>query len=620
MDREQQFKIFTGILIAAFAIIILRLVQLQLIEGQRNLYLAEENAAKVIPILAPRGIIYDRNGKVIVSNRAVFAVYVLPSALAVDKKQRDVIINRLSEIIQIPADKISARLGKTKHQPFEPVLIKDHLALETVTKLEERRSAMEGVVVRYRPVRYYPFGKLAAHLLGYVAEIESDELASMVNRGYKLGDFIGKDGVERSYDTYLRGVDGGQKVEVDVYGKPVRVVSSSDPVPGNDIKLTIDIELQEAVEEYLEGHYGASLVLNPKTGEILAMASRPVYDPVIFTEKIEAKTWEKIDRTNHPFMNRALSIYPPGSTFKVVTLSAVLEEGLVTGQEMTDCRGYFRLGSRVARCWLEGGHGMVSVLEGLVWSCDVVFYELGLKAGADMIAKYARLYGLGRPTGIDLPGEKEGSVPTEDWKKRRYGQPWFKGDTINYAIGQGFLQLTPLQLAVCYGTVATGERYKPYVVSKVISRDGRNLFKNDPEKVADVPVSQSNLAKIKEALKQVVKRATGVAAYVPGFPAAGKTGTSENPGKAHAWFVCFAPYDDPEIVIVNFIEHGEHGDKAPARIAGKIMRWYKEHRLTKIYEEEPYGGQYIMHGDRQEPYRNRLPIRRTVPTLEARAD
>lgn len=619
MDREHQFKVFSGILIAVFVAIILRLFILQVVEGRKYLYLAEENAAKVIPILAPRGIIYDRTGKVLVSNKAVFAVYVLQSSLPSALLERQQIIDRLSEIIQIPPQKIEEQIAKKQYQPFEPVLIKDHLALETVTKLEERGSEMHGVVVRYRPVRYYPHGNLAAHVLGYVGEIESSELMRWSGRGYKLGDYIGKDGVERFYDRYLRGIDGGQKVEVDVYGKPVRVVSASDPIPGSDVKLTIDLELQKAVEEALADFHGASVVLDPRTGEILAMASRPVYDPKIFTEPIDKQTWDRIDKKNHPFMNRAISIYPPGSTFKVVTLSAALEEGVMVGDEVTDCHGFYRLGSRLARCWLEMGHGKVDVLEGLVWSCDVVFYELGLKLGVDLMGKYARLYGLGRASGVDLPAEKDGLIPTKDWKKRRYREAWYRGDNLNMAIGQGFIQQTPLQLAQCYATLARGERFKPHVVFKIISRDGRVVLDNQPERVAEVPVSQQNLLKIKEALKQVVKRATGVAAYVPGFPAAGKTGTAENPGLPHAWFVCFAPYDEPEIVVANFIEHGEHGDKAPARVAGKILRWYKENRLQRKYKEEPYKGQYIMHGEYAEPYRLRIKPKR-IGTEEAEND
>ncbi|MFA4858405.1 MAG: penicillin-binding protein 2, partial [Candidatus Margulisiibacteriota bacterium] len=539
---------------------------------------------------------------VIVANRAVFAVYILPSSLPKDQNRAQGVVNRLAGVVNVSSVAIWQKINKNRFRPFEPVLIKDRLAPEMVARLSEMRQRQEGMVVRYRPVRFYPYGKLAAHVLGYVGEIEPAELNRLHERGFKMGDFIGKAGVEKNYDAVLRGVDGGQKFEVDVRGNPVRMVSSSDPVPGNDLYLTLDIELQKAAEEAFDGLNGAGVILNPKTGEILAMLSRPVFDPQIFAEPIDAATWREVNRVRFPFMNRALSAYPPGSTFKLITLSAVLQEKLVNPREMFHCPGYFRLGQRVAKCWRTFGHGMLSPLEALVWSCDVAFYEMGLRAGVDLMAKYAGYYGLGEKTGIDLPGEKEGLMPTEKWKRDYLHQPWFKGDTINVGIGQGYVQVTPLQLAQAYAAIAVGKRYRPFVVSKVVSRRGRELFKNEIKMVFSLPLSRDNQLKIKDALWNVVKRATGVAAYVPGLPAGGKTGTAENPGLPHAWFVCFAPVDDPEIVVVSFVEHGQHGDQGAARIAGKILQWYKEHRLTKKYPEEPRKQQYILHGTYPEPY------------------
>jgi penicillin-binding protein 2 len=592
MDRETQFRIFTGILVSAFLILFLRLFQLQIIEGPKHSLLAEENAAKVIPIFAPRGVIFDRNGKVLVANKAVFAVYVLPSSLPKEANRAQAVVAKLGSMVNISPAQIWQKIKKNQFRPFEPVLVKDRLAMETVACLSEMSYRLEGVVVRYRPVRFYPYGKLAAHVLGYVGKIEPAEFSRLQERGFKMGDFIGKAGVEKSYDAILRGVDGGQKFEVDVRGNPVRMVSSTDPIPGNDLYLTIDIELQEAAEEAFGSFNGACVILNPKTGEILAMLSRPVFDPRIFAEPIDAATWSEVSRVRYPFMNRALSAYPPGSTFKLVTLSSALQEKLTNPREMFHCPGYYRLGQRIAKCWRTYGHGAVSPLEALVWSCDVAFYEMGMRAGVDLMAKYAAYYGLGEKTGIDLPGEKNGLVPTEKWKKEYLHQPWFKGDTINVGIGQGYMQVTPLQLAQAYATIAVGKRYRPFVVAKAVSRRGRTLLKNEIKEVFSLPLSKDIQRMVKDALWNVIQRATGVAAYVPGLPAGGKTGTAENPGLPHAWFVCFAPVDDPEIVVVAFVEHGQHGDQGSARVAGKILQWYKEHRLAKKYPETPRGRQY----------------------------
>jgi penicillin-binding protein 2 len=325
------------------------------------------------------------------------------------------------------------------------------------------------------------------------------------------------------------------------------------------------------------------------------MASRPSYDANL--------KWEKIDKRNHPFMNRALSPYPPGSIFKVVTLSAALESKKIKLTEMLNCRGGYRLGLRYAKCWLERGHGLLDPLEGLVWSCDVVFYELGKRSGPDLMNVYAKKSSLGDKLGIDLPQEKKGFIPTSSWKKDKLKEVWYDGDSINMAIGQGFVQVTPLQMAALYSQVATGKLYKPYVVEKIVNKEGEELYKAEKQEGDKIDIYPKTLKLIRQALREVVRRGTGVAARVSGIPAAGKTGTAENPGKPHAWFICYAPYDDPEIVISSFVAHGEHGDQAPAYIARDILTWYKENRLKKYYRPERPVYQYILHGRRVEMYR-----------------
>jgi penicillin-binding protein 2 len=602
---ESSKKILASIIAIGFVILFLRLIQLQIFQGGYYFRMANENAAKVIPIRAPRGIIYDRHGKVMVSNRAVFSVFAVPSVL----RNADVpsVIANLSKIINMSPQEIQSQIDNRKSRPFEPVLIKDNLSLVTVTQLEEEKNTLAGIVVRSRPMREYPYGSLAVHVLGYVGEIEALELDRMKGFGYRLGDVIGKAGVEQIYDRHIRGVDGGQKIEVDVYGAPVGIVGSTDPIPGKDVFLTIDLELQNVVEQAMEGWAGAVVVLDVASGEILALASKPDFDPNIFSQPLTRKQWQQIDRKNHPFMNRAVSVYPPGSTYKPVTLTAVLEEKIIPTTEAVDCRGSYRLGRRVAKCWLEHGHGKIDIIEALVWSCNVSFYEMGLKSGIKNLHDYSKKYGLGLRTGVDLPNEKSGLVPDLGWKKRNLGEPWYDGDAINMAIGQSFLEVSPLQMVNFFAQIATGKRWTPHVMSRIIDRDGRVAFAFQPKLIEKLPVSEKTTDYIRGALREVVRRGTGVAARVAGFPAAGKTGTAENPGKAHAWFICYAPYDEPEIAIAAFIAHGEHGDRAPARISKKVLEWYKENRYQsqeKQYEEE-FPPQYIMHGRYRSPYYRR---------------
>lgn len=603
------------ILIMVFAIIFillfLRLIQLQIVEKEKFSDLAIENAAKTVPTPAPRGIIYDRHGKVMVENRPIFSVQVLPYILSSKtEKKRQEILTSLSELL---GEKVEFKVSASS-----PLIVRDNIPLETAVRIEERKRELEGVVVSFRPVRLYPHGSTASHVLGYVGEIEAKELEKLREKGYRLRDIIGKDGIEKIYDREIRGIDGGKKIEVDVYGTPLRILESLEPIPGADVKLTIDLEMQQAVEEALGKQEGAVIVLDPRSGEVLALASYPNFDPNIFADPLQNWKWREIKQKKHPFMNRSLAIYPPGSIFKVVTLTAALEEGLAKPDEIINCPGYYRVNNRIAKCWLEGGHGPITVMESLVWSCDVVFYELGRRVGPDLLAKYAAAFGLGSRTNIDLPQEKKGTVPTRDWKEKYMREPWYEGDSINYGIGQGFVQVTPLQMAILFGSIASGKILKPYLVAEIKDKDRGILYKGKSQIIAPVPLSSKNLKLVRDALREVIRRGTGVAARVAGIPAAGKTGTAENPGKAHAWFVCYAPYHDPEIVITVFVAHGGHGDRAAAYVARDILEWYKKHRLPQHFpesagypEEEVYEGQYIMRGNIKVPYRRRA----TSPSL-----
>jgi len=594
MDRENQSRLFITLLFIIFIVLFGRLWQLQVLEYSTYSALSKENTTRTIPTLAPRGIIYDRHGKVIVANRAIFSVYIFPSSID-NEEQLKKVISSVSRIVQVPQEKILKKINENKSRPFEPILIKDDLSIKTVTALEERQYSLLGMVINVRPVRYYPYKNLAAQVLGYVGEITKEELNHLREQGYNLKDMIGKEGIEITYDKYLRGRDGGQQLEIDVSGRPVRTVGALEPVPGSDMKLTIDLELQKLVEKNLEGKRGAVIVMDPRSGEILAMASHPSYDPNIFAAPLDKREWEKMDKEGHPFLNRALSTYPPGSTFKVVNLSATLQEKTVSLDEIFECKGYYILGNRKAMCWISAypqkGHGKLNILEGLVQSCDVVYYQLGLRNGPDLLSKYAQSYGLGARTGIDLPGELAGVVPTEEWKKRVYKDVWVKGDSINFGIGQGFLIVTPIQMANVYGTIATGKRYVPHVALDVRSREGKEIFSYKPIEMGVIPLSPENANLLRDTMRQVVKRGTGIAAEVKDMPAAGKTGTAENPGNPHAWFMCFAPYGSPEVVVISFVEHGIHGDRVTAYIAREILKWYRDNVYDKEKANEGNRGQ-----------------------------
>ncbi|MFC1570935.1 penicillin-binding protein 2 [Candidatus Margulisiibacteriota bacterium] len=594
------------IFIFVFILLFLRLLQLQLAEHDKFAELSRDNAAKTVREHAPRGIIYDRFDKVMVENRPVFSVHVLPYVLSKkSQSERNIILGLLGDLL---GEQIEFKPSAT-----EPIIVKDNIPLTTAIRVEENKRELPGVVVSSRPIRLAKHGSAASHVLGYVGEIEAKELKKLGREGYRLGDFVGKDGVERIYDKYLRGRDGGKKIEVDVYGAPLRILESVEPVSGADVKLTIDLSLQLAVEELLAGREGAVVVLEAKSGKILALASNPNYDPNLFTDPFQNWQWQELKRQKHPFMNRALAIYPPGSIFKVITLAAALEEGAASPDEVMNCNGYYRVNNRYAKCWLEGGHGPITVREGLVWSCDIVFYELGKRLGPDKLAKYAEKFGLGSYTGIDLPQEKKGTIPTKRWKEKYLKEAWYPGDSINYGIGQGFVETTPLQMALVYAGLATEKIYQPFIVQEIGDKQGKIIYQGESRKIKDIKLSKETLTVIKEALKEVVNRGTGVAVRFSGVPAAGKTGTAENPGKAHAWFIGYAPLDDPEIVIATFIAHGEHGDRVSARVTRDILSWYKEYRFTQTFEVEPYEGQYILQGDVKVPYSRWLPVPEPLP-------
>ena len=576
-----------GILCAlVFLVLLGRVAYLQLYEGEYYKKQADGNRIRLTPIMAPRGLFFDRNGQPLVNNRPGFTVVVS----AKEKNFTNEVAAKLATILDIPIEEIIAKVEKNKGS-FEPVTIKSDLTPELVTKIEERKNEFPGVMILVQPLRTYIYNEFAAHALGYVGEISEKELETLKSKGYKAGNIIGKMGLEKYYDSVLRGQDGGNRVEVDVAGRIVHEMGRKEPLPGHNIYLTIDLEIQKAAEKALDEHLewlrryggapnafaGAIVVLDPRDGAVLALVSRPTFNPNSFVSGISHKEWSKISQNPYnPMDNKAISgEYPPGSTFKMATGTAALELNKITPEEKIFDSGQH---------WLvpkgnAGGAalGWISFKDALIKSDNVYFYELGNRLGIDNLEKYAKQFGYGALTGINLYGESEGIVASAAYKRRILNEDWYLAETFDAAIGQGFQLATPLQMAVVTAAIANGGvRYKPYLVSKIVSDKGELIESFAPKEMGRLPASKKTLDLIKSALRGVAQEG-GTAWQLGSFPVplAGKTGTSENSqGKDHGLFVTYAPADNPDIAIAMVIEQGGYGSTATIPIALKIYEQY----------------------------------------------
>jgi penicillin-binding protein 2 len=458
-----------------------------------------------------------------------------------------------------------------------------------------RQFELPGVAVQVNPLRHYITPKSLAHLLGYIGEINTQELKSNRYPGARQGDLIGKFGVEKTFEHHFTGKRGGQQVEVDASGQTIRVLKTVGAVPGRNIILTIDQDLQIKAEELLTGIAGAVVAMDPNTGEILAMASSPTFNQNDFINGISQEKWnELISNSFRPMQNKAIQgEYPPASTYKIITAMAGLEEKIVDETTTIHCPGFYRLGNRVFRCWKRGGHGKVDINKALAESCDVYFYQVGQKLGVDRLAWYAKACGLGAKTGVNLDHEAKGLVPTVAWKRKRFGAPWHQGETLSVAIGQGYNLTTPLQLAVMISAISNGGiRYRPLIVKKIETADGQAIVPQQGEVLGKVPASEETLALVKKGLWSVVntKKGTAKVARLSSVEICGKTGTGQVMGrkkndpfgkqelpdhlKAHAWFVAYAPSENPEIAIAVIVQNGEHGSSAASPIARELIRDY----------------------------------------------
>jgi penicillin-binding protein 2 len=581
---SNRIDVLSILMILVFVALITRLGFLQVVQGKYYSKLADGNRIRLIPAMAPRGLFYDRHGVLMVSNRPGFTVSLLPITAPIS----DEVIVKLAGILNINPDEIRGKL-KAHSDTFEPIRVKADVGQDVVTKIEERRAEFPGVDIEIQPIRNYLYKDLAAHVFGYVSEINDDELKKLSSEGYKAGDIIGKYGLEKFYDKELRGIDGGEQVEVDAAGRPVNELGKKETVPGDNLGLTIDYRIQKAAEEavdqqlqylqtktrFVNAKAAAVVVMDPQTGEILAMVSRPDFDPNLFATGISVKDWKNIsDNPFHPMDNKAISgEYPPGSTFKIITSAAALELGKVTPEEKIFDSGHHWL---IPKGNADGeALGWIDYNTALAKSDNVYFYEMGNRVGIDNLEKYARMFGLGDYTGIDLAGEANGLVANRRYKEKVYHEDWYLSETFDAAIGQGFQLATPLQIAMVMSEVANGgKRYRPYLVSKITAPNGTIVKEIGPQEMGRLEVSDKTMDIIRKGLRSVTMDGGTAADVFKGFPiaVAGKTGTAENShGTDHSWFVCYAPFDNPRIVVSVIVEQGGYGNDAAVPIAKKIL-------------------------------------------------
>lgn len=579
--------------LVAFVVIMGRLFHLQIVEGETYRMLSETNSIRLQTVEPQRGLIFDRNGELLVDNRPSFDVTVIPR----DARPVPVTLNRLAQYAGIPFGELFTRMEKNNGNPsFKPVLLHADADRNILAAIEARRFDLPGVFIDVKTRRQYLHRASAAHLLGYLGEVNSTELKDKNYPDLRSGDLIGKCGVEKAYDAVLRGKRGRRQVEVDASGQVMRVIRQVDAVPGKNVFLTIDHRLQQLAETLLMDAAGAAVALDPRNGHVLVLASSPSFNPNAFVSGISHKDWQAlVSNPQRPMENKAIQAeYPPASTYKIITAIAGLEEGAIDENTTFFCPGHYRFGNRSYRCWKKGGHGHMNVETALTESCDVFFYQVGQRLGVDRLAKWAMRFGFGAPTGIDLEHEAEGLIPTAAWKKEKTGIPWQKGETLSIAIGQGFDLVTPLQQAVMIAAVANGGiRFKPMLIQSIRSADGKEAVHLEKKDVDHIPLHRRTLEIIQKSLWNVVNTRKGTAwqSRVEGLHISGKTGTAQVIGrkenktedkdkkrlakyKDHAWFVAYAPARDPEIAVAVIVEHGEHGSSAAAPIAKALIQYY----------------------------------------------
>ncbi|MDW8105855.1 MAG: penicillin-binding protein 2 [Armatimonadota bacterium] len=563
-----------------------RLWYLQILHGEELATRAELVRTRLLRTPPPRGLIVDRNGQVVATNRAQIVISVIPERL----RRHPARISLVAQRLRIAPDELRQLIENPKINPYIPLVVQKGVGLEQAADLLESQYNLPEVEVSLQAMRRYPYGGLFAHVLGYVGQISQEELQVYATepheatdwlslRLYDGTDFVGKSGIERTYERELHGKPGGEQVEVTPIGKRVRTVREFEPTPGNRVVLSLDVRLQRKAHELLQGYTGALVALDPRTGEVLAMVSQPTFDPNLFVPRIPRAVWNSLANDSRaPLNNRAVqSAYAPGSIFKPIVALEGLKRGLITTHSRTTCVGGYRAGTRTFRCWRR--HGRVDFYKSIALSCDVFYYQLAQRLGPDALAEAARVFGLGERTGIDLPHERKGLVPDTRWKREVLKQPWYGGETLNYGIGQGYLAITPLQAAVmAMGIANRGVMYRPHLVKEVRTPEGQLLRRTQPEVIRRYEAAPEHWEAVIEGMVRVVEAGTAGAARVPGVRVAGKTGSAEfrKGGKTHAWFIAFAPAENPRVVVCVMAEEAGGGGAIAAPIAGQWLRYFFE--------------------------------------------
>ncbi len=563
----------------------LRAAQLQIREGAYYRELSEDNRTRSVLLEPARGLIYDRNGVLLANNVPSFGLYVTLE----DVKDQRALVKKLVDLLGLDEAVLRAKLAQRRRQ-LTPVKLKDGLTLREAALVESHRLDLPGVMIQAQSKRNYPAGSVAAHLIGYVGEVSAEQLEQDETGELHQGSIVGQYGVEKTFDRVLRGHPGQKTIEVNALGHEKRTVSVERPRAGDDLYLTIDIRLQRLAESLLGGEAGAIVALDPRNGEILAMASRPAFDPNVLSRELTGPQWAAIVQDEgHPLTNRATQgQYPPGSTFKIVMAAAALDTSTITPETKVRCTGGYQFGKRLFRDWKAGGHGTMDVSQALTQSCDVFFYTVGQRLGIDTIAAYASQFGLGRETAVELPSERIGIVPSTSWKIRARGEPWFPGETISASIGQGYVTVTPLQMAQLIAAVANqGRKYRPRVVRAIMERDTGTVRALPAAPAEALTVKPEVLEVIRRALADVVTKGTATRARSSLVAIAGKTGTAQTAAlrtgsedqvpkklRDHAWFVAYAPTDEPRIAVAVLVEHMGHGGSAAAPLAKQLIEAY----------------------------------------------
>ncbi len=597
---RRRILILSSCAAVVFGLLLLRLLFLQVLSGDEYAALSENNRLRLLAVPASRGALLDRNGIQLVHNRPSFNLAVIPQE-AGDVKA---LLRQLASLLKLNAQDLSERFDSAKKRAgYYPVVVATGLNREQVEVLEENRIWLRGAEIVMKPVREYIFKTSAAHLLGYIGEISDNELDNPDYGEYRPGDYVGKSGIEKAWEAVLHGKDGGRQLEVDSRGRVLRILAETKPTVGNSLVLTIDSRLQQTAEQAFGGKAGAAVVMDVSNGDVLAFVSSPMFDPALFANRVPPAVWKSyMEDVRHPMENKALTgMYPPGSTFKIVTALAGLEKGAISEHTSISDPGYYEMGGHKFRDWKAGGHGTVDLRKSLKESCDTYYYSLGARIGVDAIASMANRFMFGSALGIGLSGEKNGLVPTTEWKQKKYGKRWLPGETLPVSIGQGYLLATPIQLASMISTVANnGTIYRPHLVKRIITPDGETVKEFAPEVLKQIGVSPDHLRMVKQGLFAVVNDAggTGANARLGDVRVAGKTGTSQvvrlgkerrnavlYKHKDHGLFVAFAPYERPEVAVAVVVEHGGGGGAVAAPIAGRILRQYFDLKRQPVVKQ-----------------------------------